>query len=144
MNLCLNAFVIQFPDDLLDTCLVTAPRALLLPFAHRGHCKDEDSYKECSSHVEFSISLTMVRRNHLSPISAFHEGDILVNGMHAFVFSDCDRAKQAKIAMVWRQRMRLHARTLRVRATAPCSFWSSCGKVRTVNCPPRGLRYLCR
>src|SRR5213592_3730718 len=58
MNLCLNAFVIQFPDDLLDTCLVTAPRALLLPFAHRGHCKDEDSYKECSSHVEFSIGLT--------------------------------------------------------------------------------------
>jgi len=32
---------------------VTAPRALLLPCAHRGHCKDEDSYKECSSHVEF-------------------------------------------------------------------------------------------
>src|SRR5207302_1695555 len=58
MNLCLNAFVIQFPDDFLDTCLVTAPRALLLPFAHRGHCKDEDSFKECSSHVEFSISLT--------------------------------------------------------------------------------------
>jgi hypothetical protein len=40
---------------------VTAPRALLLPFAHRGHCKDEDSYKECSSHVEFSISLTRKR-----------------------------------------------------------------------------------
>src|SRR5438876_4752015 len=59
MNLCLNAFVIQFPDDLLDTCLVTAPRALLLPFARRGHCKGEDSYKECSSHVEFSISLTI-------------------------------------------------------------------------------------
>src|SRR5947209_1704410 len=58
MNLCLNAFVIQFPDDLLDTCLVTAPRALLLPLAHRGHCKDEDSYKEYWSHVEFSISLT--------------------------------------------------------------------------------------
>src|SRR5439155_26783322 len=53
MNLCLNAFVIQFPDELLDTCSVTAPRALLLPCAHRGHCKDEDSYKECSSHVEF-------------------------------------------------------------------------------------------
>src|SRR5437667_7888935 len=61
MNLCLNAFVIQFPDDLLDTCLVTAPRALLLPFAHRGDCKDEDSYKEWLSHVEFSISLTMIR-----------------------------------------------------------------------------------
>jgi hypothetical protein len=29
-----------------------------LPYAHRGHCKDEDSYKECWSHVEFSISLT--------------------------------------------------------------------------------------
>ena len=58
MNLCLNAFVIQFPDDLLDTCSVTAPCALLLPSAHRGHCKDEDSYKECSFHVEFSISLT--------------------------------------------------------------------------------------
>ena len=58
MNLCLNAFVIQFPDGLLDTCSVTAPRALLLPYAHRGHCKDEDSYKECSSHVEFSIGLT--------------------------------------------------------------------------------------
>jgi len=53
MNLCLNAFVIQFPDGLLDTCSVTAPRALLLPYAHTGHCKDEDSYKECSSHVEF-------------------------------------------------------------------------------------------
>src|SRR4029434_9934569 len=61
MNLCLNAFVIQFPDGLLDTCLVTAPRALLLPFAHRGHCKDEDSYKECSSLVEFSINLTSIR-----------------------------------------------------------------------------------
>src|SRR5438874_10506696 len=54
MNLCLNAFVIQFPNGLLDTCSVTAPRALLLPYAHRGHCKDEDSYKECSSHVELS------------------------------------------------------------------------------------------
>src|SRR5438477_10697893 len=58
MNLCLNAFVIQLPDGLLDTCLVTAARALLLPYAHRGHCKDEDSYKEYWSHVEFSISLT--------------------------------------------------------------------------------------
>ena len=46
MNLCLNAFVIQFPDGLLDTCSVSAPRALLLPYAHRGHCKDEDGYKE--------------------------------------------------------------------------------------------------
>src|SRR2546429_1271261 len=53
MNLCLNAFVIQFPNGLLDTCSVTALRALLLPYAHTGHCKDEDSYKECSSHVEF-------------------------------------------------------------------------------------------
>src|SRR5207245_7601586 len=58
MNLCLNAFVIQFPDGLLDTCSVTAPRALLLPYAHRGHCKDEDSYKECSTHVELFIGLT--------------------------------------------------------------------------------------
>src|SRR5436190_18472506 len=58
MNLCLNAFVIQFPDGLLDTCSVTAPRALLLPYAHRGHCKDEGSYKEYWSHVKFSISLT--------------------------------------------------------------------------------------
>jgi hypothetical protein len=32
-----------------------------LPYAHSGHCKDEDSYKECSSHVEFSISLTRKR-----------------------------------------------------------------------------------
>ena len=48
MNLCLNAFVIQFPDGLLDTCSVTAPRARLLPYAHRGDCKDEDSYKERS------------------------------------------------------------------------------------------------
>src|SRR6266404_6146272 len=61
MNLCLNAFVIQFPDGLLDTCSVTAPPALLLPYAHRGHCKDEDSYKECWSHVEFSIGLTRTR-----------------------------------------------------------------------------------
>ena len=58
MNLCLNTFVIQFPDDFLDTCLVTVPRALLLRYAGRGHCKDEDRYKECWSHVEFSISLT--------------------------------------------------------------------------------------
>src|SRR5260370_33404490 len=58
MNLCLNAFVIQLPDGLLDTRSVTAPRALLLRYAHRGYCKDEDSYKECWSHVEFSISLT--------------------------------------------------------------------------------------
>ena len=55
MNLCLNAFVIQFPDGLRDTCSVTAPRALLLPYAHWGHCKDQDSYKQCSSHVEFSM-----------------------------------------------------------------------------------------
>ena len=61
MNLCLNAFVIQFPDGLRDTCSVTAPRALLLPYAHWGHCKDQDSYKQCSSHVEFSISLTRIR-----------------------------------------------------------------------------------
>src|SRR2546430_12148742 len=45
MNLCLNAFVIQFPDDVFDTRSVTAPRALFLPYAHRGHCKDDDSYK---------------------------------------------------------------------------------------------------
>src|SRR6187399_286012 len=63
MNLCLNAVVIQFPDGRLDTCFVTAPRALLLPYAHRGHCKDEDGYKECWSHVEFSISLTRIRPN---------------------------------------------------------------------------------
>src|SRR3954470_22303318 len=55
MNLCLNAFVIQLPDDLLDTCLMTATRALLLSFAHRSHCKEEDSYKECSIHAEFSF-----------------------------------------------------------------------------------------
>ena len=52
MNLCLNAFVIQFPDGLLDTRSVSALRALLLPYAHRGHCKDEDSYKERSSKEE--------------------------------------------------------------------------------------------
>jgi len=58
MNLCLNAFVIQFPDGLLDTCSVTARRALLLPYAHRGYRDDEDSYKDYWSHVEFSVSLT--------------------------------------------------------------------------------------
>ena len=52
MNLCLNTFVIQFLDDLLDTCLVIAPRALLLRDAHRGHYKDDGSYKEGWSHVE--------------------------------------------------------------------------------------------
>src|SRR5881227_11846 len=62
MNLCLNAFVIQFSDGLLDTCSVTAARALLLPYAHRRHCKDEGRYKECWSHVEFFISLTIIRR----------------------------------------------------------------------------------
>jgi hypothetical protein len=60
MNLCLDTFVIQFPDNLLDTCSVTA-RALVLPYAHRGYRKDEDSHKECSSHVEFSIILTRIR-----------------------------------------------------------------------------------
>src|SRR4029077_19416832 len=49
MNLCLNAFVIQFLDGLLDTCSVTDRRALLLPYAHRGHCKDEDRDKDCST-----------------------------------------------------------------------------------------------
>jgi hypothetical protein len=38
---------------------VSAPRALLLPYAHRDHCKDEDSYKECSSHVVLSMGLTI-------------------------------------------------------------------------------------
>src|SRR5438874_2508955 len=61
MNLCLNAFVIQFPDDLLDTYLVTASRVLVLRYAHRGHCKDYEGYKEWWSHVEFSISLTRIR-----------------------------------------------------------------------------------
>src|SRR5437667_4931277 len=65
MNLCLNAFVIQSPDDLLDTCLVTAPRALLLPFTHMGHCKDEDSYKECSSRDDQRLHLTRIRRINL-------------------------------------------------------------------------------
>src|SRR5436190_9290919 len=91
MNLCLNAFVIQFPDGLLDTCSVTAPRALLLPHAHRGHCKDEDNYKECLSHVEFSISLTTIRRNFVSSISSFIEGRITVNGMHGSSFTQCFR-----------------------------------------------------
>src|SRR6476620_9949915 len=58
MDLCLNTFVIQFPDDLLDTCLLTVCRALLLRYAHRRHCKDDGSYQECWSHVESSISLT--------------------------------------------------------------------------------------
>ena len=62
MNLCLNAFVIQSPDGLLDIYSVTAPRALPLRYAHRDHCKDEDSYKECRSHVEFSIGLTRLFR----------------------------------------------------------------------------------
>src|SRR5947208_8810618 len=75
MNLCVNAFVIQFPDGLLDTCSVPAPRALVLPYAHRGHCKDEDSYKECSSHVEFSISLTRIVPNY----STFKGGIIRSN-----------------------------------------------------------------
>ena len=55
MNLCLNAFVIQFSDGLLDTCSVTVLRALLLPYAHRSHCKDEGSYNECWFHVEVSM-----------------------------------------------------------------------------------------
>ena len=54
MNLCLNAFVIQFPDGLLDTCSVTV-RALVLPYAQTGNRKDEDSHKECSCHEEFSF-----------------------------------------------------------------------------------------
>jgi len=45
----------HYVDDLLDSCLLTAARALLLRFAHRGHGKDEDSHKECSSHEEFSF-----------------------------------------------------------------------------------------
>jgi hypothetical protein len=52
MDLCLNTFVIQFPDDLLDTCLLTVCRALLLRYAHRRHCKDEEGYKEFSSHID--------------------------------------------------------------------------------------------
>src|SRR5438128_6279158 len=75
MNLCLNAFVIQFPDDLIDTCLVTAPRVLLLPFAYRGHCKDEDSYKEFSSHVEFSISLTRHKISDRETCATHHESE---------------------------------------------------------------------
>src|SRR4029077_7373925 len=91
MNLCLNAFVIQFPDDLLDTCKVTAPRALLLPFAHTDHCKDEDSYKECSSHVEFSISLTRIRWN----FSAFFCGIIPYNPL-ALLVAACEVEHRAR------------------------------------------------
>jgi hypothetical protein len=40
---------------------VTVFGALFLPYPHRGHCKDEDSYKDCSSHVEFSIRLAKKR-----------------------------------------------------------------------------------
>ena len=69
MNLCLNAFVIQFPDGLLDTCSVSVPGALLLPYAHRDHCKDEDSYKDCSSHVEFSIRSNEKKLSHLAMAS---------------------------------------------------------------------------
>src|SRR6476646_9826261 len=58
MNLCLNAFVIHLPDDLLNTCSVSAPRALLLPCAHRSPCNDENSYKKGSSHVKVPINLT--------------------------------------------------------------------------------------
>ena len=53
MNLCLNAFIIQLSYDLLNAASLISTCALLLPFAHRGHCKDEDSYKECWSHVKF-------------------------------------------------------------------------------------------
>src|SRR5215475_14270825 len=63
MSLCLNTFVIQPPDGLLDTYSVTVPHALLLRYAHRGHCKDEESYKEYWFHPEFSISLTRSRWN---------------------------------------------------------------------------------
>jgi hypothetical protein len=48
-----------------------------LPYAHRGHCKDEDSYKECSSHVELSIDLTISRPNY----SAIKGGIIRPNSL---------------------------------------------------------------
>jgi hypothetical protein len=32
-----------------------------LPYAHRGHCKDEEGYKDYWSHVEFSMGLTRPR-----------------------------------------------------------------------------------
>src|SRR4029450_7817285 len=100
MNLCLNAFVIQFPDDLLDTCSVTAPRALLLPFAHRGHCKDEDSYKECSSHVEFSISLT--RRDKPRQGVVASTPGLLRNGAVGFIdWLDADVTVTSSVRTLW-------------------------------------------
>src|SRR5262249_19119796 len=41
--------------------------------AHRGHYKDEDSYKECWSHIEFSISLARNRR-HFVVYFCLHRG----------------------------------------------------------------------
>jgi hypothetical protein len=78
MNLCLNTFVIQSPYGLLDTYSVTVPRALLLRYAHRGYRKDEDSYKECWSHVEFSMSLPRIRLQ-LAIYFCLHRGSLPEN-----------------------------------------------------------------
>src|SRR5206468_6896352 len=105
MNLCLNAFVIQFPDGLLDTCSVSPLRALLLPFAHRGHCKDEDSYKECSSHVELSIGLTRSRRENpafnygfFRPNPLAFERTAWKNGEHVLHATRDNASEQTQIA----------------------------------------------
>jgi hypothetical protein len=40
----------------------------------------------------------MIRRRHLSPISAFHEGNTLMSGMRGSVFTDGFGAKQEVLA----------------------------------------------
>src|SRR4029077_4254816 len=109
MNLCLNAFVIQFPDGLLDTCSVTAPRALFLPFAHRGHCKDEDSYKECSSHVEFSISLTRPKINYRETCATSPRGSGWMANTQSTHIA-LPRGSLHRLVRRWPQQLRLEER----------------------------------
>src|SRR5438067_12752988 len=92
MNLCLNAFVIQFPDGLLDTCSVTAPRALLLPYAHSGHCKDEDTYKECRSHwlIDGLGPMTSTESTHNLKYQKPH------NGIHCDAAGELQNTQTAK------------------------------------------------
>ena len=59
MDLCLYAFVVQFPDDLLNDPSWISDRALLLPGGDGRRRESHDGYREYLSHEELLYMIAL-------------------------------------------------------------------------------------
>ncbi len=59
MDLCLYAFVVQFPDDLLNDPSWISDRALLLPGGDGRRRESHDGYREYLSHKELLYMIAL-------------------------------------------------------------------------------------